>query len=215
MTNCGLLPWVVARRNMRAAGASFAAMLIWLCLLAKSAPAQTFTVLHQFNPDNGDGYFPEGSVILDPQGNLFGTAADGGLPTCVADGCGVVWELTPNGDGSWTENLIHEFDGSDGDFPAGALIFDQRGNLYGTAAGDDSYGLGTIFELAPGGGAWTESTLHQFTGGWDGAGNPGSVVSIDNAGHIYGSTSEADIYGHGAVFAFLPGTQMAVLRRKA
>jgi uncharacterized repeat protein (TIGR03803 family) len=201
MTNCGLLPWVVASRNMRAAGASFAAMLIWLCLLAKSAPAQTFTVLHQFNPDNGDGYLPEGSVILDSQGNLYGTAADGGLRTCVAAGCGVVWELTPNRDGSWTENLIHEFDGSDGDFPAGALIFDQRGNLYGTEASDGSYGLGTIFELTPGGGAWTESTLHQFTGGWDGAGNPGSVVSIDNAGHIYGSTSEAGIYDHGVVFA--------------
>ena len=109
--------------------------------------------------------------------------------------------VDPQRDGSWTENLIHKFDGSDGDFPAGALIFDQSGNLYGTAASDGSYGLGTIFELTPGGGMWTESTLHQFTGGWDGAGNPGSVVSIDNAGHIYGSTSDAGTYGHGVVFA--------------
>ncbi len=201
MANRKLPPSLSVGGSRRASVAALALVLSWLCLLGQSATAQTFTVLHKFNPYNGDGYFPEGSVILDSQGNLYGTAGDGGLTTCHAGGCGVVWELTPDGDGTWTENLIHKFDGSDGDFPAGALIFDQRGSLYGTAASAGSYGLGTIFELTPGGGTWTESTLHQFTGGWDGAGNPGSVVSIDNAGHIYGSTSEAGIYGHGVVFA--------------
>ena len=97
MTNHNLLPWLAAGRKMRTRGATLALPLLFLCLLAPLAPAQTFNVLHKFNPYNGDGYFPEGSVILDSQGNLYGTAADGGLTTCVADGCGVVWELTPNG----------------------------------------------------------------------------------------------------------------------
>lgn len=57
---------------MRASGAVLAVVLAWSCVLAQPALAQTFTVLHQFNPYNGDGYFPEGSVILDSQGNLYG-----------------------------------------------------------------------------------------------------------------------------------------------
>ena len=63
--------------------------------------------------------------------------------------------------------------------------------------------LGTIFELTPNGDTWTETTLHQFTGGWDGAGNPDSQLSVDNAGHIYGSTASDGAYGHGIIFALV------------
>ena len=59
---------------------------------------------------------------------------------------------------------------------------------------------------------WTESTLHQFTGGWDGAGNPGSELSIDNGGHIYGSTAQGGAYGKGVVFALVgPNSSEVVL----
>jgi uncharacterized repeat protein (TIGR03803 family) len=190
--NCVMLPLI---RNV------VSATLILISLSATTAWAQTYKVLHQFNPNNGDGYFPEGGVVFDRQGNLYGTTGDGGLETCLAQGCGTVWELTPDPDGSWTENLIHKFDGSDGAFPANFLVFDTQGNLYGTASTRGSYSLGAIFELTPSGGIWTESTLHQFTGGWDGAGNPGSELSIDNGGHIYGSTASGGAYGEGVVFA--------------
>ena len=166
------------------------AILILIALSTTAGWAQTYKVLHQFNPHNGDGYFPEGRVVLDHQGNLYGTASDGGLQTCLAQGCGAVWQLTPNPDGSWTENLIHRFDGADGAAPAIALVFDEQGNLYGTAGTRGTYTLGAIYELTPNGGTWTDTTLHQFTGGWDGAGNPDSQLNVDNAGHIYGSTAE-------------------------
>ena len=109
------------------------AILILIALSTTAAWAQTYKVLHQFNPHNGDGYFPEGGVVFDHQGNLYGTTTDGGLQTCLAQGCGAVWQLTPNPNGSWTENLIHRFDGSDGAAPAISLVFDHQGNLYGTA----------------------------------------------------------------------------------
>lgn len=192
-------------KRMSLAGNTVLAILTFISVGTITTWAQTYKVLHQFNPNNGDGYFPQSGVLLDSQGNLYGTAADGGLQTCLAQGCGTVWELTPNPDGSWTENLIHRFVGSDGAFPV-SLVFDTRGNLYGTAAGDGSYGLGAIFELMPNGGTWRESTLHQFTGGWDGAGNPGSEVSIDNAGHLYGSTASGGVHGHGVVFALTLST---------
>jgi uncharacterized repeat protein (TIGR03803 family) len=192
--NCIKLPLV---RN------AVPAILILISLSTTAAWAQTYKVLHQFNPHNGDGYFPEGGVVLDHQGNLYGTTGDGGLQICLAQGCGTVWQLTPDPDGSWTENLIHRFDGSDGAFPANTPIFDAQGNLYGTAATRGSYGLGAIFQVMPNGGGWTEFTLHQFTGGWDGAGNPGSQLSIDTAGHVYGSTASGGTYGHGVVFTLV------------
>ena len=185
--------------------------ILILIAISTSVRAQTYKVLHQFNPNNGDGYFPQSEIIFDHQGNLYGTTGDGGLETC-GQGCGTAWQLTPNPDGSWTENLIHKFNGSDGGFPAGFLVFDTQGNLYGIAGDRGSYGLGGIFKLTPGGGMWTESTLHQFTGGWDGAGNPGSALSIDNGGHIYGSTAEGGAYGKGVVFALVgPNSSEVVL----
>jgi uncharacterized repeat protein (TIGR03803 family) len=74
-------------------------------------------------------------------------------------GCGTVFELSPNGSGGWTETLLYSFQGaSDGQFPFAGVIFDQSGNLYGTASGGP--GFGTVFELSPHGGAgWKESTI--------------------------------------------------------
>jgi uncharacterized repeat protein (TIGR03803 family) len=173
-----------------------------IMMLAQAAHGQSYKVLHNFNPNNGDGYFVSGGLALDGSGNVYGTAAEGGLTVCPAEGCGVVFELSPNADGTWSEALIHLFDGVDGGFPAGPVVFDSRGNLYGTAADRGTYQYGAIFELTPGGrGTWSERTLHQFTGGADGAGNPGAGLVFDHAGNLYGSSLTNGSYGKGVVFA--------------
>ena len=133
------------------------------------------TVLHRFNAAHSkDGAHPFASLIFDSAGNLYGTTVQGGT---VPDGSGTVFELSPpSGSGkSWTERLLYSFAcQSDGCQPYAPLTFDAMGNLYGTAfiAGGGfgspdcgSLGCGSVFKLAPGqGGAWTETTIHDFSG---------------------------------------------------
>jgi uncharacterized repeat protein (TIGR03803 family) len=74
-----------------------------------------------------DGQYPQGGVIFDAAGNLYGTTEVGG-----AYGRGVVFKLTSNPDGTWTEGVLHSFTGAHGSEPYAGLIFDAAGNLYGT-----------------------------------------------------------------------------------
>src|SRR5579872_4937200 len=127
-------------------------------------------VLHSFG-NIPDGYAPLGPLVFDAAGNLYGTTASGGT-----NGLGTVFELTPNGDGTWTEAVLYSFgsQSNDGADPRGALIFDSAGDLYGTAldgAGAHCVGdCGRVFELTPNGnGTWTEKTLYIFAGTPDGS----------------------------------------------
>jgi uncharacterized repeat protein (TIGR03803 family) len=96
-----------------------------------------------------DGNSPGASLVFDEtSGNLYGTAATGGNNAC-ANGCGVVFKLTPNSDGSWKYSVVHRFTGSDGANPAAALILDQKGNLYGTTTLGGAGGYGVVFEITP------------------------------------------------------------------
>jgi hypothetical protein len=113
----------------------------------------TESVLYTFKGHNyGDGATPEGGVILDAAGNLYGTTAYGGAGPCVllgtAMGCGTVYELSPpakQGD-PWTETVLYSFQGgNDGDFPIGNLTFDGSGNLYGAT----NFGGGTEAATRP------------------------------------------------------------------
>jgi uncharacterized repeat protein (TIGR03803 family) len=161
-----------------------------------------------------DGGFPYAGVILDHAGNLYGTTVYGGNSANNCNGgnlnCGVVYKLTPKSGGGWTESVLYNFTGgSDGGAPPGGLIFDQSGNLYGTAqesnAGSCSFGCGVAFELTPNGGSWTESVLHQFRGR-DG-GFPAAGLTFDAAGNLYGTT-EVDGPGttNGVVFKLTPNS---------
>jgi uncharacterized repeat protein (TIGR03803 family) len=151
-----------------------------------------------------------GSLIFDAAGDLYGTSTGGG-------GNGYVFELTPNGDGTWALSLLHSFfkNGTDGLHPYGSLILDAAGNLYGTTAlggsgacaGD---GCGTVFELTPaGGGNWTETILHSFDNdGTDGY-YPYAGMIFDAAGkNLYGTTnlggSTCESRGCGTVFEITP-----------
>ena len=147
-----------------------------------------------------DGNSPVASLIFDESGNLYGTTTLGGL------GYGVVFELTPTQKGTWTEKILYEFKGgSDGEYPSCTLIFDSRGNLYGTTAGEGYYNYGTIFELTrKAHGEWTEEVIHRFTGGADG-GNPHPGLISDGHGNFYGTTfSGARVTSDGTVFEVIP-----------
>ena len=101
-----------------------------------------------------DGAFPMGSLIFDAEGkNLYGVTQMGGGGACVI-GCGTVFRLEPNLDGSWTESIIHTFDNRSGAGPnAAGPASDVSGNLYGTTQGGGSKncagGCGTVFRLKP------------------------------------------------------------------
>ena len=161
------------------------------------------TVLHRFTGGK-DGGFPWSRLVLDSDGNLYGTTAFGGNTHCIYEGtfgCGVAFKLTRAAEGPWTESVLYTFEsaGSGGYLPYGGLTFDSRGNLYGTAysGGDNSVscfgfpGCGVVYELTPRAhGSWKETVLHAFTNGTDGS-TPLFYVTLDSHGNVYGTT----IYG--------------------
>ncbi len=168
----------------------------------------TEVVLYTFGSQSNDGARPSSGLVFDSAGNLYGTTLDGGGPHCVGD-CGRVFELTPNGDGTWTETTLYIFAGTpDGSYPTGGLIFDAAGNLYGTTyyGGPYSLGYGTVFELTPNGsGNWTETTLHNFSGLKTDGRHPFAGLVRDAAGNLYGTTVEGGAYvDYGTVFAMKP-----------
>ncbi|MFZ0733757.1 MAG: choice-of-anchor tandem repeat GloVer-containing protein [Candidatus Sulfotelmatobacter sp.] len=180
--------------------------------LSPGANGWTETILHSFNVDGIDGFFPTGSLIFDSAGNLFGTAQFGGTGNCsVGFGCGVIFKLSPAGNGSWNETILHDFMGSDGWQVHAGLVFDSKGNLYGTTANGGAFGWGTVFELSPAkNGSWTLKQLHSFSGGMEG-GVPYGTVVLDSAGNIYGLAYEGGgvssecRYGCGTVFELIRG----------
>ena len=125
--------------------------------LSPSADGWMETVLYSFNGPPDDGVLPEGSLIMDAAGHLYGTTVFGG-PYC-GEGCGTVFELSPGEGGGWTEAILYSFEGSpnDGSLPEGSLILDAVGNLSGTPV----YGAsgGTVFELSAYGGRRLEGKL--------------------------------------------------------
>jgi len=176
----------------------------------------TETVLHNFTglADGGRG---ASGLIFDSKGDLYGATELGGNPNCENlggdnEGCGVVFELSNDGNGTWTESVLHTFDGNDGAFPYGNLTFDPSGNLYGTTVGGPgsycSEGCGTVFRLSPNqDGSWSETVLYIFAGGPDGI-NPVGSLLLDDSGDLYGVTegggSNACYYDCGIVFELTP-----------
>lgn len=160
--------------------------------------------LYSFTGQNGDGALPSCTLVFDGSGDLYGTTSEGGL-----SGSGTVFKLSPAG-GSWKESVIYAFTGrSDGANPAAGVVLDNSGNLYGTTSSSNysPFYLGTVFELSPAGGTWTETTLHGFTGSSDG-GWPRASLVLDGNGTLYGTASdqgfEGSGIGDGVVFSVKP-----------
>jgi hypothetical protein len=198
---------------------------------AKNGNPWVETVLYTFKGvPSKDGASPFGGLVIDSSGNLYGTTGYGGAGVCTElgtnVGCGTVYELSPpkQKGGAWTETVLYSFQGDrDGDLPAGGLVFDSAGNLYGATQFGGGRGscdapfyqhCGTIFDLSPPkqkGGQWKEKVLYSFKGGKDGA-NPNGGLIFDSKGAIYGTTSvggneicKGDGYvGCGTVFKLMP-----------
>jgi uncharacterized repeat protein (TIGR03803 family) len=176
--------------------------------LSPNGTGWTETIIHEFTPSTGDGFFPTDKLWTDPAGNVYGTTFWGGTgsdPICVSH-CGVVFQLSPVG-GSWQETILHEFNNTpDGGNPAAGLVMDTAGNLFGSTFGGGAFhGSGVIFKLSPAsGGGWTETRLHGFIDGNDG-GSPRGVI-IDSAGNVYGTTDSGGVRGFGVVFKLSSST---------
>lgn len=202
------------------------------------------TILYSFS-GRDDGAAPQDGVILDANANLYGTTHDGG-----SSNAGTVFQLTPEPNNQWTQTVLYTFLGNgadggghplaglifdakgslygetteavfemtlqsgvwtfneiytfdprngDGDAAGGGLIFDLAGNLYGTTKLGGGFGLGTVFQLTPNLGSWTEAILHSFGSGSDGA-QPLAALAIDSAGDLYGTTFAGGFQNLGTVF---------------
>ncbi|MGA2021643.1 MAG: choice-of-anchor tandem repeat GloVer-containing protein, partial [Candidatus Sulfotelmatobacter sp.] len=157
-------------------------------------------VLHSFSSTGTDGYAPEGGLVFDAAGNLYGTTNYGGTDHSY----GTVFELTPSAGGGWAEHVLFSFDGAtSGEYPVGGLVLDAGGNLYGVAAAGGSSNYGTVFELTPhSGGIWSEKTVLTFTGA-NGV-SPSGSLTFDAAGNLYGTTGAGGTPGAGTVFKLTP-----------
>jgi hypothetical protein len=174
----------------------------------------TEKVLYQFLGGT-DGAFPTSKLVFDKLGNLYGTTQQGGMsslcaPNYILLGCGTVFELSPNSDGSWSENVLYRFQGGlDGLFPSG-VIFDGAANLFGTSEGGlscDEYltgaSCGAIFQLHRTSTGWVKSAPYRFKGGTGGF-FPKGKLSVSSSGTLYGTTDYGGVgappYGYGTVF---------------
>ncbi len=140
-------------------------------------------MLYNFTGGADGGYIDWDRLAFDANGNLYGVTVFSGNY-----GQGVVFKLTPNPDGSWTESVLHQFTGGkDGAEPRTTPIFDAAGNLYGSVAYGGAHGCGAIFRLTPGAdGQWTYRVIHQFAD--TPACSPWVGLIFDTAGSLYGTT---------------------------
>jgi uncharacterized repeat protein (TIGR03803 family) len=175
----------------------------------------TETILHDFDNTSTDGAHPYAGLILDADGNLYGTTFFGGAFTSTSScptttgrgGCGTVFELTPQAGGGWTESILHNFEAgsTDGYLPSAGLIFDATGNLYGTTIGGGGIRGGTVFKLTPAaGGVWNETLLYTFSSSKLGNGaSPAASLIFDADGNLYGTTAFGGAHDLGTVFEII------------
>jgi uncharacterized repeat protein (TIGR03803 family) len=198
-TNCLSHPFAL---NLPAA--VFAALLL---TALPQAQAQTEKVLYSFcNQLNEnvceDGAYPQGGVVRDSKGNLYGTTRTGS-----PNNLGEVFKITPTGEFS----VFYSFRGTpDGAQPQAGLIIDSVGNLYGTTESGGTfsnlcagnYGCGTVFEITPSG---SESVLYTFgTDSEQDGTQPITSLTRDSDGNLFGVTSAGGTQGGGTVFKLTP-----------
>ena len=150
-----------------------------------SADGNTYSVLHRFN--STDGASPYAGLIMDGDGNLYGTTSTGG-----AYNNGTVFKL----DTSNNLTVLHSFNGTDGTSPYCSLIMDGDGNLYGTTNQGGAYNAGTVFMLDTGNNL---TVLYSFKGGRDGRAPWGGLI-MGGDGNLYGTTQSGGAYNYGTVF---------------
>jgi hypothetical protein len=147
----------------------------------------------RFGRRDNSSSFPEGEIVKVPAAAVFTRAIATSLSLAFAI-------ISSTAAQAHSFKIVHAFTGgADGGNPAAGLVLDATGNLYGTT----SAGAGTVFELAPKAGKWSESTLHTFSGS-DGA-VPYSSLIFDGAGNLYGVTYQGGA-GYGVAYELTPGS---------
>jgi len=167
--------------------------------LTKHGSSRTYSQLYKFQAAP-DGNFPNG-VVIGPDGTLYGTTLGGGFGEEDCDnfwhGCGIAFRLRPQPNicpsinCPWIESVLHTFHGENGDGASpnnGDLIFDLAGNIYGTTEMGGPTNYGTVYELTPSQGGWTESIIFNFDPANQNIGYPDSGLIRDQAGNYYGAS---------------------------
>jgi uncharacterized repeat protein (TIGR03803 family) len=179
----------------------------------------TETILYSFKGGSADGAYPQGTLVRDSVGNLYGVTQNGGITgtgcgvTTPNPGCGVIFRLHPTTTGGWAETVLHRFTGTDGGTSFAGLVQDSKGNFYGATSVGGSAGRGTVFKLSHTSTGWKEIVLHSFTGGADGA-EPmmfQTALTLDGLGNIYGSaySGGSSTVNAGVIFELIPQTSGA------
>jgi uncharacterized repeat protein (TIGR03803 family) len=170
------------------------------------SPAGVETVLHSFsgmvNFNSADGVLPQAPLVLNSNGNYYGTTEYGGIY-----GNGTMYEIT----GSGTETVLYSFagfsgvsGGHDGSNPGvGQLVLGSDGDYYGTTQNGGANNLGTVFKISIGG---VETVLYSFGAGSSDAIQPDSTLILGSDGNFYGTTNAGGAYREGTVFRFTPAT---------
>jgi len=179
------------------------AVLVPLALLLSIASASTTKVIYSFLGGK-DGEYLDTDLVMDSAGNIYGTTVQGGEV-----GGGTVFRLSPSGSG-FTHTVLYSFTGgSDGGEPYKGVTLDAQGNLYGTTVtgggGSCEGGCGVVFKLTNSGGTWTQTVIHTFSGGNDGSG-PGSGLTLDPHGNLYGMTPTGGAFSLGVIYQLKPQT---------
>src|SRR5581483_4009427 len=171
----------------------------FLFVFAIATFASTSQVIYSLAGDD-DGEYPDTDLIVDSAGNISGTTVQGGD----FDG-GTVFQLTPSASG-YVHTVLYDFtSGADGGQPYKGVTLDSQGNLYGTTVIGGSggtcagEGCGVVYKLTKNGSSWTQSVIYNFTGRNDGY-EPGSGLTFDAAGNLYGTTPVGGAKGAGVIY---------------
>jgi uncharacterized repeat protein (TIGR03803 family) len=172
--------------------------------LTQSGGSWTEQVIFRFTGDTNRGQSrrPDGPLVFDSAGRLYGTAAAGGGLY------GTAFRLTLDAKGEWNARALHVFKGNqDGAYPASGVVFDTAGNLYGsTFYGEDGNGaccFGQMFKLTPHARGWCKQAVHRFQGPPGDGSNTNAGVVFDAAGNLYSTTVDGGTSGGGIVFEVL------------
>jgi uncharacterized repeat protein (TIGR03803 family) len=140
------------------------------------------TIVYSF-PGGTNGEYPQCGLIFDAKGNLYGTVSYGG-----SSDEGLVYELSPSGNGGWTTTTLYDVGNVEGFIPYGSLTFGKSGNLYGATWQGGPLEMGNIYalHLTPAG-VWTGKNIHSLRGGLQGC-RPDGPVAMDSAGNLYDTT---------------------------
>jgi uncharacterized repeat protein (TIGR03803 family) len=165
----------------------------------------TEVILHGFaSTDAANGLHPYAGLTADGNGNLYGTTGAGG-----AFNAGTVFQLTPSGNGTYTQSILYSFPGvaggDGGTDPSGPLMLDSAGNLYGTTTSGGINHSGVVYRLSPAsGGGYVASVLHAFGGTSAEGSQPLGELAMDSLGNLYGVNSAGGLYNGGTVFKLSP-----------